>query len=925
MRPTTPKSVFAALLGALALLPPAPDVGADPASERRVVVPRAGSPDEVSGRPVVVEIDGNERPVIDLSPAGDWTLVVAVDPPLSSRLGAQRAGALLAARAARLVHLGEVRVLIVDTLLEERLGPSRDIEAATRALSSIPGSGAFGDVLSRRAGLSPDADRLERIEAARDELQLVRWQREALVDWLLTAEIEGPRALFLLQDAFDMGQQEAYGLNAPLQAGSPSPVLDDRLLGPTLAAAGWAVYPLDLNEAIEGVRSGEGHQSLARETGGRIVRGAEDLEAALDSLTGAISIDFDLEAEPSGPLRLVIPGVGAGMSPPNWIGGAFLPGRATARARQFLSEDTNGGLDVAAALNYEGPDAESVVVEVQADLEPEGSPPSSSWLSLALYLDQVDAQPLQIELQGDGRSLAGVDRWITQSAVVLPQDPGELVAVVTDGLTGRWGAARVDEEGVYLARRGPGLAIEQFDLRPARTPEEDPREPTVITLLAPRGTELKGRHRFRTLVTAPIVARVVFTLDGEPVEIDEEAPFAARIDLGASVARHTVRIDAFDAMGNPIGSDSIRLNEPARSFDVAFSGVSLGQASFVSLSAEVSHPTDVPVERLEFYFNERLLETQAAPPWSVEARIGGIGQTDYVRVVAYFADGRFLEDVKLLSSLGSTEEVEVNLVQVYVVATDKQGEPVDDLAAENFEIRLRGERQEIERFAYADEVPLLLALVIDTSGSMWALMPDTKKAAGKFLTQVLTDKDQALVIDFDDRPRIAAALTDDIGDLLLSMGSLAAEKMAMTALYDSVIFGALELPSGQQRKAVVLLTDGDDTKSRFSLGRAIDTAKQAGVPVYVVSLAGIHDPRRKAPRTDINALTAQTGGEAFYLGTMGELTTTYALIARELRSQYMLAFPTERQLSEGDIESIRVSVSRPGIETRSVVGGRSVD
>ena len=78
----------------------------------------------------------------------------------------------------------------------------------------------------------------------------------------------------------------------------------------------------------------------------------------------------------------------------------------------------------------------------------------------------------------------------------------------------------------------------------------------------------------------------------------------------------------------------------------------------------------------------------------------------------------------------------MNLVQIYVVATGKDGEPVTDLTADDFEIRLNGDPQPIRRFAFADEVPLLLGLVIDTSPSMWALMPDTKKAAARFLDQV---------------------------------------------------------------------------------------------------------------------------------------------------------------------------------------------
>ncbi|MDX1644066.1 MAG: VWA domain-containing protein, partial [Thermoanaerobaculia bacterium] len=528
-----------------------------------------------------------------------------------------------------------------------------------------------------------------------------------------------------------------------------------------------------------------------------------------------------------------------------------------------------------------------------------------------------------------GEPLGGADRWVVQVALPLPVDAVEMIAVVSDVDRGRWGAARLEEGDGRLVRSAPGRIVEPFDLRPAKpdgAAEASSEATTTIVLLAPEGGRLAGRQRFRTLVTTPAVRRAEFYLDGELVESDDEAPFGARIDLGRPAARHTVEVRAYDAAGNPIGSDSIRLNEPFRSLDVSIVDLQVDPAtSRLRLTTTVEHPTDLAVERVEYYHNEDLLGTATAPPWSFDGAAGAIGSTDYVRVVAYFDDGRFLEDVRLVSSPGTIEQVEVNLVQVYVVATDDDGEPVPDLDADDFRIRLRGEPQQIQRFAYADEVPLELALVIDTSPSMWPLMPDTRKAAARFLTQVVGEKDRALVVDFDTKPRVAHPLSGNLGDLLVSLGGLEAEKQGTTALYDSVIFSALELPAGQQRKAVVLLTDGDDYKSRFSLGRAIDTAKQAGVPVYVVSLAGIQDPRRRFRRTDLDALTGETGGEAYYLGYVDELGATYDKIARELRSQYLLAFPTTRQLSDDDLESIEVEVARRGLELRTVVGGRSVN
>ncbi len=896
-----------------------------PAGAREVIVPNSGAE---TLNVAVVEIEGNARPVSSSAAATDWTVAIAVDPPLASATTAERAADLLGASADRLLSLGEVGLLVVDTIVDERLRAAVGAEAISRALTDLRSSAAWAEVPSRRAGVTAGDDPIDRLEAARDELQLVRWQREALVDWLVSADIEGPKALFLLEDAFDLAQAEAYALDRPLPTGSPGPALDNTLLGPTLAAAGWVVFPLALDDSLETVDSGPGLRSLAEATGGRIIASEGDLDRALTSLEGAVSLRVDLGTVPTGPLRLVVPGVPGGATPPRWIGGSFLPGQAEARARRFLAEGDAGSIDIGATLHFpsQGGAPEEAMIQVRAALDPPGSPPSSEWLTVALYLDQIDAPPLHVELQGERQTLAGVDTWVTQSRLRLPPDPGELVAVVADGLTGRWGAATVDDLGTRLSRSGPGLTVEQFDLRPAQAPAEAPEAPTVITLLAPDGDDLKGRQRFRTLVSSPLVAKVVFTLDGEVAATDEESPYAARIDLGREVARHTIRIDAFDVMGNLIGSDSTRLNEPARSFDVSVAELVVADSPpRVSFEAVVSHPTDIPVERVEFFYNERLLDSSESPPWSVSASIEAVGLTDYVRAVAHFADGRSLEAVQLLSALGTNEQVEVNLVQVYIVATDKQGEPVNDLTAEDFEIRLRGEPQPIERFAYADEVPLSLALVIDTSGSMYALMPDTVKAAARFLAQMVSDKDEAMIIDFGDQVRTTTPTTKDIGRLLMSLGTIDADRRRRTALYDSVIYSANQLPEGQGRKAIVLLSDGEDNESRFSLGRAIDTAKEVGAPVYVVSLVGIHDPRRKGPRPFITALTEDTGGEAFYLDAMSELDGAYDKIAAEMRSQYMLAFPTEEQLTQPDIESIKVRVSRPGLELRTVVGGRSVD
>lgn len=927
--------VPACLLLAALMLPGSPADAAEPVPGRTVSVVTGsaeGAPPDLSS--LAVTVAGTEAPILGVAPVERWEIVVAVVPALSTQAAAAWTAEELAPRVERLRALGDVRLLSVDDWIDEIAVPADAAGDLARACRSIPQLGAFGrlQALRRRAGTATDIE--ERRQAAREELALVRWQREALVDRLLTAAGPTPKALLLLEDTYDGRLGRAYGLDDPELDASGSSTLDDAVLGAALAAAGWTVFPLQPSESETGEAPAS---SLATATGGRVITDETDLDTALDMLAGAVEVTLGVEPPPSFPLAIEWAPGGAAealLDAPLWFDGGHLPGLAATRARRFLTLDEEGSLPVEGRLQPEGPDAASVVIEIAADIGDLGraeraASAASGRLSAALYVERLDGVPLEVELQGRGESLADVDRWVAQVALPLPVDAVELVAVVSDAATGSWGAARLEEGDGRPARSGPGLVVESYDLRPpspAGEAGERPAAPTTIVLLAPEGGRLRGRQRFRTLVSTPGIRRVRFYLDGESVGEDDEPPFGARIDLGEAVARHTVEVRAYDAAGALVGSDSIRLNEPFRSLDVSIVDLEIGaDRSRIRFEATIDHPTDIAVERVEYYHNEELLTVAEAPPWSFAGPVGTIGSTDYVRVVAYFDDGRFLEDVRLVSSPGSSEEVEVNLVQVYVVATDRQGEPVADLGVDDFRIRLGGEPQEIQRFAYADEVPLELALVIDTSPSMWPLMPDTRKAAARFLTQVVTDEDRALVIDFDTRPRVARPLTGDLGDLLNSLGGLEAEQQGTTALYDSVIFAALELPRGQQRKAIVLLTDGDDYRSRFSLGRAIDTAQQAGVPVYVVSLAGIQDPRRQFRRTDLDTLTGETGGEAYYLAQVGELGPTYAKIARELRSQYLLAFPTARQLSEDDLGSLQVEVPGRGLRLRTVVGGRSVD
>ncbi len=245
-----------------------------------------------------------------------------------------------------------------------------------------------------------------------------------------------------------------------------------------------------------------------------------------------------------------------------------------------------------------------------------------------------------------------------------------------------------------------------------------------------------------------------------------------------------------------------------------------------------------------------------------------------------------------------------------------------DLERSEIEVRLRGRAVALERFGLAEEVPLALGLLIDTSLSMDTIMEDTKTAARAFLTQLVTPRDKAFVVAFDTQPRLVTAMTGDLGRLFRALGSLSPD--GYTALYDALVFAALQFEAEIGRRALVLLTDGDDYRSRFEAREAVRQARAGGMPVYMISLAGLDWLRPAIRKTELEAIAKQTGGRVFYVNRREEISTAYSRIGRELRSQYVLTFPSPQELTEKDLGRITVKVKRPKVEVRVVVGGRSV-
>ena len=546
---------------------------------------------------------------------------------------------------------------------------------------------------------------------------------------------------------------------------------------------------------------------------------------------------------------------------------------------------------------------------------------------------------------------AGLDRgsWRFRTLFDLPTAIDELVLIVEDLRNDRWRATFLEFAANPLDERsdvellipggggGGGAAGVAAAAAPAaaraaarragwrRGSSEQARAApgNLVRLVPPRGERsgLRGKKSFGTVTTSEIVRRVEFYLDGELVLDDRRKPFTARIDLGPEAVAHVIRIVGYDRADRRLGEDELPINQPRRSTGVGIASVEPLAGGSYAIDAQVELAAGRQLDRVEFYRNDRLAATITRPPFRTVLPGPVMPGADFARIAVHLDDGSMIEDVEFLSSDATVAETIVNLVEVYVVVNDEQGQPITTLSREDFVLLGGRSPIPIERFAVAEDVPLVLGLAVDSSESMFALMPDVRRAAARFLGNTLTGIDQAFLVDFDSRPRLISDTSANVMDLIGSLKDLRAD--GRTALYDAIEFSLVHLARDQGRRALVVLTDGDDVGSQAGYRRTFRTAGNTGVPIYVISMTQSEDPGRRGPRKlDMEAITRASGGRVYYVGSMDAVLRAYEHIGEELRNQYMLGYSTSAPLTASEVQSIKVELksSPRDREVRMAVG-----
>lgn len=893
--------------------------------------------------------DGQPRPVGSLTPLPQpWRIVLYVDRVLTGSRTLRTAAGSLAERAAELAALGTVELVVAEPQPRVVLAATQNVRAIDEALSKLWLSNEGRDdvrVLRQRfreekglEGVDPQDRIAEAVEA---ETRIVRRQQDALAEWLVARKGGGPRALFLVSDGFDVDPAKFYRKEAAL----PEPASSEGTLekvaletSRTAAALGWTAFPLPVGDAslpdlrrvkrrstpqvpiggsvkLGGRKDGKDAPPplpsflaanepltwLAEATGGELVLQAQNLGTVLSHLRSRFALRYEARRELDGrphavELRTSRPDVS--LRARRWDVEGIPEAVAAARARRLLEGEEDGaGIEISA--------------RIQAD---EGG--QKGTLDLRVETPDVQA-PLRLTLAGpagaswhhllSAKDLAGAGDNVYRVPVPL-EAAAETVAVTLAPLSGGpWGGLVVTLSG--------GPAEDALTVsRPA------------LRIVPPPGNELAGKTRLKLNGGGEGVARVEVRAGERVAGTCPQLPCEVAVDLGRRARPQILQAVAYDAAGKEVARDSLRVNDPEGAFQIRIVEPATRKGvGPVDVEADVRAPAGKRVERVEFFWNDELAGTSYTPPFRQRVLVPRDRAVGYLRVAARLDDGSTAEDAMALNASELGDRIDVRLVELAVVVTDETGKPVPNLPKEAFRVRQDGDPQEISTFENAGELPLTVALAIDTSASMFIKLVDVKKAVASLLDTGLTNRDRAMLIDFDTTPRLIRPVTRDLGSVTASLGTLTPD--GGTALWEAISYSLSQLRGISGRKALVVYSDGINEEGRLSFGDALRAARDTGIPIYLI----VANPRAERGEdggflaepssVKFKKLAEAGGGQVYFIQPEQDLTGVYGQILSELRSQYTLAFYPKDSAPPASWSKIEVEVvGKKGLTARTVSG-----
>jgi VWFA-related protein len=271
---------------------------------------------------------------------------------------------------------------------------------------------------------------------------------------------------------------------------------------------------------------------------------------------------------------------------------------------------------------------------------------------------------------------------------------------------------------------------------------------------------------------------------------------------------------------------------------------------------------------------------------------------------------------------GPSFHTEARLVVLHVTVRNGHGNLVTNLDRDAFSVYENGRRQPLSIFR-RDDIPVSVGLLIDNSGSMRSIRAAVEAAALTFAAESNPD-DEMFVINFADKPRLDVPMTSDRA--VLEHGIRRVDAIGGTAMRDAVNEAAqyLREHATRDRRALLIITDGNDNESTMPLDRVMQAAQQRNVAVYAIGLFG-HAERSRGAREVLTRLAQESGGAASFPESIDTVDEVARDLARQIRNQYTLAYTPVNQALDGSYRTIQVKVSgRERLYPRTRSGYRAI-
>lgn len=570
-----------------------------------------------------------------------------------------------------------------------------------------------------------------------------------------------------------------------------------------------------------------------------------------------------------------------------------------------------------------------------------------------LLLAAVSPMALRVEVEALGRGSAGT--VVAVAVQVAPEDRAALGERVRFRVALWRGSQKLDDgsgvgelaaDGSFLVYREwpPGESTVRVEVssldgtragaverkvvvpvleKPFLSPEGAPPDAAVLMPSPPPQEAVRfSRPRLGTVVGAVELAlqapestgEVRFFHDEQLVLVKNRPPWQLSLSLGANPRRTVVRAEAWSADGRFLGEDAVVLSGSESRLDVhILLREEKGEEQPVKVTVAVSPPGLEEEVVL-------LLDDQPVARWLSCPCVTELAAKDLrgarVLVAEARGGGRQGEAVLVVGTGTLVETARVDVVELPVAVLDAAGKPVPGLTPAAFQVWEDGRPVMVETVARSEDLPVSLGLAVDVSGSMEKDFPLVRQAVGGFLSDFLRPGDRfflgtfswefVLLLPWGSEPRL---VEERLARLRVEGG---------TSLHDAVI-KALELFRGRKGpRALVVITDGEDTTSRTGWDAALRYARTVRTPIFPVGIrVSVLD---FVFRSKLSELAAATGGEAFFVGKAEELPAVYRRIGEQLRHQYVLVYRSPATSAAEAFRQVTVKVQQPGVTVRTIPG-----